>query len=134
MGADGEADKSRGRLLVVEDEALIADYLIEILEELGFEVCGPAAIKAEAVALAEAHRPDLALVDVQLRGREDGVETARELKNRFGINSLLLSGAVDSQLVARASDIPPAGFLPKPYTVPQLQATIERLLARLSSG
>ena len=77
---------------------------------------------------------DLALVDVQLRGREDGVETARELKQRFGVHSLLLSGAVDAQLHARAADIPPAGFLPKPYTVPQLEAAIDRVFAGLATG
>ncbi len=70
------------RILIVEDEALIAVVLADSLEGAGHEVMGPASTMAEALALCEALRPELALLDINLRDGSSGVDVARALLER----------------------------------------------------
>src|SRR4051794_29108199 len=72
------------RVLILEDETLVAWSLSEMLSLVGCEVTGIAATVHDALCLAEVTRPDLAVVDVRLAGRRDGIEGAELLKNQFG--------------------------------------------------
>ncbi len=65
------------RALVVDDEALIADALVMMLEDLELEVCGVAATADDAIGLALTHLPDVVLMDVRLKGDKDGITTTR---------------------------------------------------------
>lgn len=67
----------KGKILIVEDEAIVAEDLSRKLERLDYEVSGMAGSGEEAVALARARRPDLVLMDIRLEGRMDGVEAAQ---------------------------------------------------------
>src|SRR5579863_3672313 len=83
-------------ILIVEDEALIATYIREVLEESGFVVAGVASTGAEAIALAASAAPHLALVDIKLAGPMDGIEVARLIRNRFNVMSIFLSSTGDA--------------------------------------
>jgi CheY-like chemotaxis protein len=131
--ADGcernEAERSkRPRLLIVEDETLVALFLSDILAELNCDVCGVAASGSEALGIAGRERPTLALVDIGLQGSSDGVETAHALWERFGVPSVFMSGAADPALLERARQAEPLDFLQKPYSAAQLGAVLERVL------
>jgi CheY-like chemotaxis protein len=132
MGArsDGEG-QPRVNLLVVEDEALIATYIREVLEESGFVVAGVASSGPEAIALAGEGSIDLALVDIKLAGPMDGIEVARLLRERFTVPSIFLSGVNDEATLERARIAAPLGFLPKPFRPSQVFNALEKALAGL---
>jgi CheY-like chemotaxis protein len=111
------------RILIVEDEALVAAELEFTLEEAGFEVAGWATDSAEALALAESARPDLALVDIQLRGGDDGVALAQRL-SALGLGIVFLSAQADPATVARAGAVPHRAYVRKPYRQEELFAAL----------
>jgi CheY-like chemotaxis protein len=115
-------------ILIVEDEALVASCVEEVLGELGFAVAGIAASGPEAVALAAAHRPTLALVDIRLTGPIDGIELACRLRDELGVPSIFLSGLADADTTKRAEAAQPLGFLPKPFRPSQVFNAIQRAL------
>jgi two-component system, response regulator PdtaR len=115
-------------ILVVEAETLVASYIGEVLEESGFAVAGVVSTGAEALSLAAATRPRLALVDIRLAGLMDGVEVARLLRERFAVPTIFLSGLGDAATMARARCAQPLGFLKKPFRPSQMFNAIERVL------
>jgi CheY-like chemotaxis protein len=117
---------------VVEDEELLSLHLTDMLEEMGYCVAGTASTGQGA--LREAARlvatpPDLALVDVSLKGAMDGVDLAIELR-RLGVPTLFLTGAWDPALGDRARPAAPLGHLEKPYTEAALQRALAAAIAR----
>ena len=128
-----EADPGRrppARILVVEDEFLIALTLEDTLADAGYEVVGVAATFEQAVALAGRARPDLAIMDVRLASTRDGIDAAIEIRRRFDVASLFASANLDTHNAARAAAARPAGWLPKPYTPERLTAAVEKALRR----
>lgn len=115
-------------ILIVEDEALIASYIEDVLGEAGYRVAGIAASGAEALALAAQNRPSLALVDIRLTGSLDGIELACLLRERFSIPAIFLTGFADAETTRRAETAEPLGFLPKPFLPSQVFKAIERAL------
>jgi two-component system, response regulator PdtaR len=120
-------------ILIVEDEALIASYVKEVLAESGFVVAGIAASGPEALSLASQTRPVLALVDIRLTGPIDGIELACQLRQRFGVPSIFLSGLADDITTRRAAVAQPLGFIAKPFVPSRVFAAIERALATIGS-
>jgi len=119
------------KILIVEDEALIASYIEEVLGESGFEVAGIAASGPEALSLAAEAAPALALVDIRLTGPIDGIELACVLRQKYGLPSIFLSGLVDADTARRAETAQPLGFLPKPFLPSQVFKAIDRALGAL---
>ena len=109
-------------LLVAEDEALIALVLELELRGAGHEVLGPAATPEEALALAEGTRPGLALIDINLTGRGDGIALARALRDRHGVPSLFVSGQAPEALAARDAAL---GLVRKPYAPEDVARAVE---------
>jgi DNA-binding response OmpR family regulator len=107
-------------VLIVEDECLIADYLEDILAGTRFDVVGVAEAVPDALALAERTHPRLALVDLSLRDRLDGVEVARLLQERFGTAVLFVTGSPGAETQARAAMAGPVTVLRKPFLPRQL--------------
>jgi DNA-binding NarL/FixJ family response regulator len=101
-------------ILIVEDEHLVAFYLEDIVEALGYRCCGVAATAEDAIAAAESQRPTLALVDIHLLDNGDGIALACELRERLRIPVIFLSGAMDPHTRRRADAAHPCGFLSKP--------------------
>ena len=115
-------------ILVVEDEALVASYITEVLEASGFAVVGVASSGAQALCLADDMQPRLALVDVRLAGPMDGVEVACALRERFAVPTIFLSGMTDAATIERAGAAQPLGFLGKPFRPSQVFNAIEQAL------
>jgi two-component system, response regulator PdtaR len=115
-------------ILVVEDDALVASYIRDVLEESGFIVPGVASTGAEAFALVVEMKPRLALVDIRLAGPLDGIEVARQLLTRFNVPSIFLSGIDDPEILERAEQTHPLGFLRKPFRPSQVFNALERAL------
>jgi CheY-like chemotaxis protein len=117
-------------ILIVEDEALVASYIEEVLAESGFRVAGVAASGPEALSLAEETQPRLALVDIRLTGPIDGIELACLLRQKFGVPAIFLSGLADQETTHRAQLAEPLGFLRKPFRPSQVFNAIERALSQ----
>ncbi len=109
------------QVLVVEDEPIIAMDTAEMLTEAGHEVTGPASTAEEAVRLAESTAPDLALIDINLCGHEDGPRVARALWERYRIPCLFVS-AQPAQ--ARQHRDVSVGVLTKPFVSRELLASV----------
>lgn len=123
------SDRSKpASILIVEDEALIASYIEEVLSESGFHVAGIAASGPEALSLAAETAPALALVDIRLSGPIDGIELSSQLSEQFGLRSIFLSGLVDAETTRRAEAAKPLGFLAKPFLPSQVFKAIAQAL------
>lgn len=129
--ASPEEGHARPRVLVAEDDYLVALELEAGLKDAGFEVVGIAASADDAVKLAETGRPVLAIMDIRLAGGRDGIDAALELFRRNGIRSIFATAHLDPRTRARAEAAAPLGWLPKPYALDTLVATIERALSAL---
>lgn len=121
---DGQTGKI---LMIVEDEVLVATVLKDELEDAGYRVLNLTDRHAEAVEVAKACKPDLALVNIRLAGRDDGVELAEHLKD-LGIPVLFISGQVSR---ARSAQTVAIASLPKPYDAADMVLAVAHLLARL---
>ena len=128
-GSADNANANAPAILIVEDEALIAASIEQVLSESGFRIAGVAASALEALSVANEHRPQLALVDIRLTGEVDGIELACRLREEFGVPSIFLSGLFDTEIVARAERARPLGFLHKPFRPSLVFNAIERALA-----
>jgi CheY-like chemotaxis protein len=124
--------KRRSTILVVEDETLLASCIKDILEESGFSVA-VASSGPEALSLAFIDPPDLALIDIRLKGPMNGIEVACNLRELLGVPPIFLSGALDPHIVECARLARPAGFLRKPFRPSQVFNAIERALGGASA-
>ncbi|THD80919.1 MAG: response regulator [Phenylobacterium sp.] len=115
-------------LLIVEDDVLPAISLRDELEDAGYHVLDLTGRRQEALQAAKDHRPDLALVNIELEGRDDGIALARDLKG-LGVPSLFISGQTGRARSARTDAI---GSLPKPYTPADVAKAVAYLLGRMT--
>ena len=112
-------------ILVVEDDAIVALHLSELLERRKYRVSGTAAYGEDALEMAKKDPPDLVFMDIGLMGKIDGIETARRILEHADIPIIYLSGHVDSQRLARVKETAPYWYLVKPYNEEELLAAIE---------
>ena len=116
-------DPRRYRVLVVEDEGLIAHDISKRVEALGHSVVGTASTAEEAVELAA--EAELVLMDIRIDGERDGIEAAAEIRARFRIPVVFLTAHADRSTLDRAKAVAPYGYMVKPMGPATLQATIE---------
>jgi len=119
---------SETRVLVVEDEAVVALSERFILESLGYRVIGTAGSGEEALASIAVDRPDVVLMDVLLQGHMDGLETARQIDQRFGIPVVFVTAHEDRDLVRRAGLSGASAHIAKPFKDSELRQKIEQVL------
>lgn len=119
------------RILVVEDEPLLAMTLEASLLDAGHQVVGTAATASRALEIAEKATPELALVDINLRDGSSGIDVARELLRRWGAPSLFVSG---QSRAAHANQDAALGYIDKPYTPETVVASIEVAKVVLGGG
>lgn len=117
-------------VLIIEDEAVIATDIELLLIDAGVEVVGWATNAENARRLAEDNRPDVALVDIQLRRGEDGIELARELAERFEVQIIFLTAQSDPATVARAQGVNHLAYIGKPYSPANLLAVVQQIPLR----
>ena len=115
----------RGKLLIVEDEPIVALDLKQEVEQLGCEVIGVAESADEALVAAGVHRPDLALMDVRIMGSVDGIHTAGLLRAAYRVPVVFLTSYSDETTIARAAREMPYGYLTKPFQSGELKATLQ---------
>lgn len=116
------------KILIVEDEAIIAYNLQRILSSFGYKVPETVESGPQAIKLAETWQPDLVLMDIQLRGEMDGIETARQIRSRIDLPVIYLTAYAEDARLAQARQTTPYGYLVKPVQDRELHATIEMAL------
>lgn len=118
------------KILVVEDENVVALDIQRDLISFGYAVPATAASGEEAIELAAALRPDLVLMDIRLRGAIDGIEAADEIRARFNIPAIYLTAYADPETLGRARLTGALGYLIKPFGERELHAAVEVALYR----
>ena len=113
------------RIMVVEDELLVAEDIAECLRFRGFEVCGIAKSSDEALAIAREHKPHLALMDIVIQGDRDGIETAAILRSELEIPVIFLTAYSQEKILERAKTVAPLGYVVKPFEEASLISTVE---------
>ena len=113
------------KILVVENEPLIARDLKMSLERLGYEVSAVVATYQDALSKAHQARPDLALMDINIDGNKDGIQTAKALKLHYDIPIIFLTSLRELETVQKAKESDPFGYLVKPFRADDLQTSIE---------
>jgi DNA-binding NarL/FixJ family response regulator len=127
-GTDARIEPS-ARILVVEDDFLVAAQIEEALSDAGFDVAGVAATAEEAVALAQAQKPALVVMDVRLAGERDGIHAATEIFSKLGIRCIFATAHYDQDSLERAKPAMPLGWLQKPYSMVSLVNAVRRALS-----
>jgi len=122
------------RILIVEDEAIIAMGLRIALRSFGYEVAAQTSSGEEAVMLAEETRPDLVLMDVTLRGEMDGIEAAGRIRERLDVPIIYLTALTDEDTLRRARETGPSDYLVKPFDERELRDAIETALRKHREG
>jgi PAS domain S-box-containing protein len=116
------------RILIVEDESIVARDISQQLDALGYESAGHTLSAEEGIALTNQLRPDLVLMDIQLAGEMDGIEAARAIREQFAIPVVFLTAFVSEEVLDRAKRAEPFGYIVKPFDERELRTTIEMAL------
>lgn len=120
------------KILIVEDQLIIAMDLKLTLEGLGYEVAGIAGTAEECYSFFEEHKPDLILMDIMLSGNIDGISTAETIRSRFDVPIIYLTAHSDENSLIRANLTGPYGYIVKPIEERDLYTSIEIALHRFS--
>jgi CheY-like chemotaxis protein len=121
---------TEGRILVVEDEHIVAMGIKRMLKELGYTVTGIASSGEDAISKAESTFPDVVLMDIMLKGEMDGVEAAEKIRSSFNIPVVYLTAYSDDNILDRAKRTEPFGYIIKPFDEKDLYSSIEVALQR----
>jgi PAS domain S-box-containing protein len=113
------------RILIVEDELIVARDIARQLTALGYEPVGETSRGDDAMQLAGRLRPDLVLMDIQLSGPLDGIDAAREIRRQFSLPVIFLTAYASAPMVARATTAGPFGYIVKPFDSGELRMVIE---------
>ena len=132
-GSDPDS-ATAARLLIVEDDFLVALAAEAALREAGFEVIGMVDSAEDAIAMASAQRPSLVIMDVRLSGRRDGIDTAIELFRNHDIPCVFATAHADAEARTRAAPAKPRGWLQKPYSMPDLVTLVRQVVGEPDKG
>lgn len=117
-----------GRILIVEDDAIVAAHLQRVVHLMGYEISGLLATGEEAVAQCATLRPDVVLMDIRLRGEMTGVQAAEQIGRQLEIPVIYLTAYADETVLQQAKVTQPYGYLTKPVRDKELRASIEMAL------
>lgn len=121
------------KILIVEDESIVAMDIADKLERLGYEVIDMVDSGELALQAVTENQPDLVLMDIVLQGDIDGVQTAEEIKSQFQIPVIYLTAYADKKTLERAKITEPFGYILKPFKEAELNATIQMALSRIEA-
>jgi DNA-binding NarL/FixJ family response regulator len=122
--AEHRPDMPLGSVLIVEDEALVSMFLVDLVEDLGRTVIGPAANRETALKAAAADPPAIAIVDANLGYADDGIALAKELQDKHGTTIIFLSGHADLAADEAVLAVNPVAVLQKPCPPEELAAAL----------
>ena len=123
--SDSVAVQSGARIMIVEDERILALDLAETLDELGYTVAGMASRADEAIELARRLDPQLILMDVRLDGDVDGITAAETIRDEHDVPVVFLTAHADDDTLQRATSSDASAYLVKPFKAPDLRCVIE---------
>lgn len=123
---------TKTKILIVEDEVIIAENMCDTLNDLGYKTLEPAISYTEAIATMEEEIPDIAILDIQLSGNRNGVDLAKRIKEDYDFPFIFLTSFSDSKTVNEAKKQLPSAFLIKPFTKEELYTSIEVALFNFS--
>lgn len=121
---------THNRVLIVEDERLVAEDLRDTLTQQGYDVAGLVATGEKAIAKVAEVDPDVVLMDIHLAGEMDGISAAREIRNRHGTPVIYLTAFSNDQTLIRARETDAFGFIVKPFQDRAVFAAIEMALGK----
>jgi two-component system, cell cycle sensor histidine kinase and response regulator CckA len=125
-----ESKAGRDRVLIVEDEAIVAMEISDRLSAMGYDVIGPASTGKAAIELALSEQPDLVLMDVRLKGSMDGPEAATRIREQLDVPFVFLTAYADDATLGRVRPIEPHAYIVKPLEERSLAITIHMALHR----
>ena len=118
------------QVLIVEDESIVALEISSYVKSLGYEVVGTASNANDAVRLALAKQPDAILMDVRLKGDEDGISAANRIMDEENISVIYITAFSDDESIERAIETNPAAYLTKPFNRKELEASLKIAIKR----
>lgn len=123
---------SKVKILVVEDEMIIADNICDALNDLGYEALEPAINYTEAIERIEEEKPDIAILDIQLSGKKTGIDIAKKIRDSYNFPFIFLTSNSDTFTVNQAKEVMPPAYLVKPFSKDELYTSIEIALHNFS--
>ncbi len=120
-----EIEINNAKILVVEDENIVALELKKRLKKLGYKIPSVASSGIEAINKAEGFLPDLVIMDIRLKGDMDGTQAAQTIRERFNIPIIYLTAHSDDETLKRAKQTEPYGYILKPFEEDDLRTAIE---------
>ena len=123
---------SKIKILVVEDESIVAKDIQKSLEKLGYEVPATASSAQSAYEKLQQITPDLVFLDIRLKGEEDGIHIAEHIRHNYSIPVIFLTSYVDQETLDRAKVTEPYGYIVKPFNESDLKTTVEMALFKFS--
>lgn len=124
----------KGKVLVVEDEIIIADNICDALKDLGYEVLEPAINYTEAIASIKKETPDIAILDIQLSGKKTGIDIAKIIRASYSFPFIFLTSNSDNLTLNLAKEVMPPAYLIKPFSKQELYTSIEIALHNFSKN
>ena len=121
------------RILIVEDDAILASHLEETLTQFGYAVCGIVATGKSAIKTALEQKPDVVLMDIRLRGSMSGINTAEEIHKHLDTPIIYLTAYTDEALMQKAKITDAYAYLAKPVREQELRASLEMVLYKHKS-
>ncbi len=116
------------RILIIEDDELIAIMLVGLIRQLGHEPLDPVAYGGEVVKRVGESKPDLLLVDIRLKGEMDGIDAVIEVKKEYSIPFVYITGNSDKHTYERAMSTSPVEYINKPFLEKECEAAINKAL------
>jgi two-component system, response regulator PdtaR len=116
------------KILVAEDENIVALNIKRTLESIGYKVTAVVNNGEEAIKQVEMNKPDLILMDIMLKGLTDGIEAAEIISKNYNIPIVFLTALSDEKTIDRAAFTKPYGYLLKPFTTSEMHTAVENAL------
>ena len=122
------------KILIVEDEIIIAIDLKIRLEDLGYYVPGIAVNGRDAIKKTGEKNPDIILMDILLNGEKDGIEVAQQIRNQYNIPIIYLTGSPDDGLHEKAETTEPYGYINKPFDNTEIENAIQSAVSKTNNS
>ncbi len=113
------------KVLIVEDEMIIADTIVDAIEDFGFEALEPAVTYSEALERIEEESPSIGIFDIQLSGKKSGIDLAKVVNEKYKFPFIFLTSNSDKMTLEDVKKVHPASFLVKPFNNEELYASID---------
>lgn len=126
IAIDDIAASSAGKIMIIEDEPIIAEDLQDIVTDLGHRVTGIARTRAEAVSLGSAEQPDLILADIQLADNSSGIDAVNDLLAKFSVPVVFITAFPERLLTGKKPE--PAFLISKPFKVAQVRSAVSQAM------